>query len=234
LPTGYKIFGSAYKQWVYDSSITGANVPSGVYVNSVFTPRNTNRHIDFLNGRVIYSGVNSGANVTGSFAVKDFNIYFSNENEEDLILENNLKSNEKIPWSGSTYLPPYDNALPAIYINTDSIANVPFSFGGEDETKAFIKCVVFADDPYSLDGALSLFADSKNRSFKQKDFTQYPLNEFGDVKTPPYTFENVSNASAELLIDDVAVSKFKDTRGVSKSYIGFLDFDIIKYRYPRA
>ena len=28
LPSGYKVFGSAYKQWVYDSSITGANVPS--------------------------------------------------------------------------------------------------------------------------------------------------------------------------------------------------------------
>jgi hypothetical protein len=234
LPTGYRVFGSPYKQWVYDSSITGANIPSGVYVNSTFTPRAANKHIDFINGRVIYSGVATGAAVTGSFAVKDFNIYFSNENEEDLILENNLKSNEKMPWSGSTYLPPYDNALPAIYINTESLNNVPFSFGGEDESRAYMKCVVFADDQFSLDGVLSLFADSKNRLFKQKGFTEYPLNEFGDIKTPPYTFENVTQASTELYIDDIVVSKFKDTKGISKSYIGFMDFDIIKYRYPRA
>jgi len=234
LPNGYKVFGSAYKQWVYDSTITGANVPSGVYVNSVFSPRGNNKHIDFINGRAVYSGIATGAIVTGSFAVKDFNIYLSNENEEDLILDHSLKSKEKIPWNSSTYLEPYDNALPAIYINSESLINTPFAFGGEDESKVYMKCVVFANDPYSLDGALSLFADSKNRTFKQKDFTQYPLNEFGDVKTPPYTFENVNGSSAELFIDDVAVSKFKDSKGTSRSYIGFMDFDIIKYRYPRS
>jgi len=233
LPSGYKVFGSPYKQWVYDSTITGASIPSGVYVNSVFTPRGANKHIDYLNGRVIYSGISTGANVTGSFAVKDFNIYFSNENEEDLILENNLKANEKFSWTGKTYLQPYDNALPAIYIIPDSVGNSPFAFGGEDETRAIMKCVVFAEDPYSLDGVLSLFADSKQKVFKQKDFTDYPLNEFGDVKAPPYSFENVTSGSTELFLDEVIVSKFKDPRGKSKSYIGFMDFEIIKYRYPR-
>lgn len=239
LPSTYKAFGTEYRQWVYDSTITGATIPSGVFINSTFTPRSSALKIDFLNGRVLATGagVPTGAAVTGRFSVKDFNIYLSNENEEDLIIEKNISSQKKFPWSGATYLAPYDQTLPAIYIMSDSFENTPFSFGGEDETRSMMRSIVFADDPYSLDGVLSIFADSKNRVFKQKDFGSYPINEFGDIKTPPFSFDDYytnPDPSVELFIDDVTVSKFKDSRGSARSYIGFLDFEVINYRYPRA
>ena len=239
LPSNFKAFGTSYRQWVYDSSISGANVPSGVFINSTFVPRSSSLKIDYLNGRVLATGtgVLTGASVTGSFAVKDFNIYLSNENEEDLIIENNAAADKKFPWTGVNYLPPYDQTLPAIYIMPDSFENSPFSFGGEDETRSMMRSIVFADDPYSLDGVLSIFADSKNRVFKQKDFANYPLNEYGDLKSPPFSFDDYytnPDPSVELFIDDVTVSKFKDSRGTARSYIGFMDFEIIKYRYPRA
>lgn len=235
----YKAFGSAYHQFVYDSSISGAVVPSGVYINSVFTPRSSSLKIDYLNGRILTTGtgIPTGASVTGSFAVKDFNVYLTNENEDDLLIEHNNSSNKKFPWTGTTYLPPYDQTLPAIYIMPDSFQNTPFSFGGEDETRSTMRSIVFSDDPYSLDGVLSIFADSKNRVFKQKDFGSYPINEFGDIKNPPFSFDDYyknPDASVELFIDDVTVSKFKDSRGSARSYIGFLDFEVINYRYPRA
>lgn len=239
LSSTYKPFGSKYKQWVFDSSITGATIPTGFYVNSVFKSRDDGLKIDFLNGRVLASGVSTGAAVTGSFAVKEFNVYLSNDSEDDLILENNLEANKKFPWTGA-YLDPYDQVFPAVYVCPDNIDNKPFSFGGEDETTAYIKCVVFAESPYSLEGVMSLFADSKQKVFKEKDFTSYPLNEYGDIKTAPYSFDDYylnPDTNSELFIKDVTVSKFKDRRasaGAARSYIGFMDFEITKYRYPRA
>jgi hypothetical protein len=239
IPSTYKVFGSPHKQFVFDSSISGAIVPSGVFVNSVFKPRSNGLIMDYMNGRVLTTGVAATANITGAYSVKDFNIYMSNEDEEDLIIENNLEENAKFPWSG-TYIQPYDELIPAVFIIADSIKNKPFAFGGEDETRSNMKCVVFTDNPYHLDGVLSLFADSQKKVFTEKDFGDYPLTEYGDVKSYPYNYDNYysnPNPSVELFIDDVTVSKLKDTRSRSsnvRTYIGFIDFEVTQYRYPRA
>jgi hypothetical protein len=236
ISTTYKAFGSPYKQFVYDSTITGASIPSGVHVSGVFKSRNDGVVIDYINGRALISGVSTGVAVTGSFAVKDFNIYLTNENEDDLILDNNLDANKKFPWTGK-YIPPYDQVAPAIFIANDSTYNAPFSFGGEDESRSFVKCVVFADNPYQLDGVLSIFADSKSSSFKYKDFTGYPLTEYGDIKNGAYSYDSSATNQNDFFIDEVVCSKLKDSRargGNAKSYIGFIDFEVVKYRYPRA
>jgi hypothetical protein len=239
LPTSLKSFGSLYKQWVYDSSISGAIVPSGVYVNGAFNGRANGLKIDYINGRVLSTGIPTNAVVTGSFAVKDYNIYLTNENEEDLIIENNnLAANKKFPWSGK-YVQPYDQTIPAIYIITEGFHNTPFSMGGEDESRSHIKCVVFSDSPYSLDGVLSIFSDATQRVFKLQDFTSYPINEYGDVKSYPYAYDDYYDdpmPGSEMFIDHVVVSKLKDSRSRTqnpKSFVGFIDFEIIKYRYPR-
>lgn len=239
LPSSLKAFGSLYKQWVFDSSITGAVVPSGVYVNGAFKGRNDGIKIDYLNGRVLSTGIPTNAIVTGSFAVKDYNIYLTNENEDDLIIENNnLAANQKFPWTGK-YVQPYDQTIPAIYIAPEGFHNTPFAMGGEDETRSMFKCVVFAENPYSLDGVLSIFADTSQRVFKLQDFSTFPINEYGDAKAPPYIYDDYYDEAApqaELFIDHVTVSKLKDSRSRTqnpKSFVGFIDFEIIKYRYPR-
>jgi hypothetical protein len=89
IPSQYSVFGSPYKQWVSDYSISGATIPSGVFAGGTFYGRATGannssstRILDFDNGRALISGLSSGATVTGSFAVKDFNVYYSNDTEE--------------------------------------------------------------------------------------------------------------------------------------------------------
>lgn len=233
----YKVFGSPHKQWVFDSSITGATIPSGVYVSGVFKNRNNGVILDFINGRALVSGTTTGVNVTGSYSVKDFNIYLSNENEEDLILENNIEANSKFPQTG-TYIAPYDESFPAIYVLSDGNKNTPFAFGGEDETRSLMRAVVFAESSYQLDGVLSLFSDSTQKVFKLKDFTDFPITEYGDIKSGTYSFDDYytnPDITTELYIDDVTASKLRDRSKLgSKAYVGFLDFEIIKYRYPRV
>jgi len=236
IPSTYKVFGSPHKQWVYDSTITGATIPSGVHVSGVFKGRNDGVILDFINGRALISGAATGVNVTGSYSVKDFNIYLSNDNEEDLILENNIEANSKFSQTGA-FIAPYDQSFPAIYVLSDGNKNTPFAFGGEDETRSLMRGVVFAETPYQLDGALSLFADTQQKVFKLKEFSSFPITEYGDIKSGSYSFDDYytsPSVNAELFIDDVTASKLKDKSKLgSKAYVGFLDFEIIKYRYPR-
>ena len=69
-------YSSPHKQWVYDSSIEGANVPSGVYNDGTFLSRGDNGlQFDFDNGRALFDSSFGTTNTTvsGSYSVKDFN-----------------------------------------------------------------------------------------------------------------------------------------------------------------
>lgn len=125
--------------------------------------------IDFENGRVIETAGNFGTNetITGSFAVKDFNIYLTNETEEDLIIENKFKLNSRYGTPTMSGIEPYDQVTPAIFINHEYMRNDGFAFGGEDKSTSTIKAVVLADNEYQLEGVLSIFADSARKAIQK-------------------------------------------------------------------
>ena len=240
IPSVYKVFGSSYKQWVSDYSVSGATVPSGVFVNGVFRGRATGvsnttsaNILDFDNGRALLSGVSTSSTVTGSFAVKDFNIYYTNETEEDLILDRKKSSNESIGTNESfTYVAPYDQMVPAIYINNSSIQNEPFAFGGTNQTNTNINAIVITKDPYNLDGVLSIFADSFNQSIVNIPFEESAYTEYGDLKSGFYNYQTLKTKyidQQKFFVDKVVTSKLNDKERKSllnDLYVGFIDFDI--------
>ncbi len=239
LDSRFKAFGCAYKQWVTDSSISGANVPSGAFVNGVLKTRNDGLKLDFDNGRILSSGMAKTDTVTGSFAVKDFNIYFTNETEEDLLIDRKYVVNPRVYGPKEDYIAPYDAVVPAIFISAASSKNTPFAFGGEDTTKVLMKAVILAENSYQLDGVLSIFADSTQSVFPTIPLSGHPINEYGDLKSGTYSYQDLKaqySTAPLFFINDVDDSKLSDK--VSKSitndlYVGFLDFEIHQQRYPR-
>ena len=121
--------------------------------------------------------------------------------------------------------------------------NNPLALGGEDNTVTDITAVVFAENLYQLDGALSVFADSARVSFGNIPFTGSPLDEYGDVKSSAYPtgydYNNVAaaNDSEKYYINNVNVSKISDSadkRIPVDLFVGFIDFEIHKFRFPRS
>ena len=248
MPSVYKVFGSSYKQWVSDYSISGATIPSGVFVNGVFKGRATgvsnttsSNILDFDNGRALLSGVSATAVVTGSFAVKDFNIYYTNDSEEDLILDRKYSLNNNIGTNNvTTYVTPYDQMVPAIYINNASIKNEPFAFGGTNQTRTSMNAVVITQDPYNLDGVLSIFADSFNQCIVDIPYTESAYTEYGDLKSGFYNYQNLKTKyinQPKFFVDKVVTSKLNDKERKSllnDLYVGFIDFDISMIRNPNT
>ena len=237
------VYGSPYKQWVYDKNITGATIPSGFTINNQFVPTGTSgMKIDFDNGRIIFnSGVSTSLNVTGTYSVKEVNSYITDQPEDNLIIENKFVTNSRFTVS-ENYIAPYNPVTPCIFASIETAHNTAFAFGGEDETKCIIKVVAFCENLYQLDGVLSVFGDSYNEIFSIIPMTGHPLGEFNEMKTGAYPtgydYKNLSNAynSQTLFISHVETSKIRDS--VIKElnpilHIGFLDFEIKTYRYPR-
>jgi hypothetical protein len=262
-------YSTAYKQFVTDSSITGSTnpiIPSGAFLSTSgsFQLRDKDSFIkiDFENGGLILTGLGPHEDtltITGAFAVKDFNTYITNSSEEDLILESKFKQNSRYGSTGEiegTGIEPYDKVVPAIFINNEFARNVPFAFGGEDETQTTLKCVVMAENEYQLDGVLSIFADSYNSSIQMVPFTGYPITELGDIKAGlpgghgvggssaaascVYNYTGLVNAYSsiekKLYVNDVTVSKFSDRAqktSLGGLKIGFIDFELHQHRFPR-
>ena len=237
------VYGSPYKQWVYDKNITGATIPSGFTINNQFVPTGTSgMKIDFDNGRIIFnSGVSTNLSITGTYSVKEVNSYITDQPEDNLIIENKFVTNSRFTVS-ENYIPPYNPVTPCIFASIETAHNTAFAFGGEDETKCIIKVVAFCENLYQLDGVLSIFGDSYNEIFSIIPMTGHPLGEFNEMKTGAYPtgydYKNLSNTynSQTLFISHVETSKIRDS--VIKElnpilHIGFLDFEIKTYRYPR-
>jgi len=240
LPDSYKTYSSPYKQWVTDSSIVGSENPI-IPTQFMGSGRDDGIIFDFENGRIIETGGSFGTQetITGTFAVKDFNIYLTNETEEDLILENKFVQNSRYGDSEGG-IKPYDQVVPAIFINSETIQNVPFAFGGEDETRMTIKAVVLAEDSYSLDGVLSIFADSRHENVNIIPFSGHPATEYGDIKNGSYNYTDLINThkglEVPLYIEDVVVSKLSDKaqkQSIGDLKVGFIDFDVYQHRFPR-
>ena len=238
LPSGWNAWGSPDKQWVANSAVTGATVPSGVFINSSFSGRSSGLILDYENGRILTSGISPSATITGSYSAKEINVYPTNQDEESLIVEKTQENaNQKVGTSINTrYLPPYSQKIPAVFVNVQTQENTPFALGGMDLTVNKVNLVVMTKQPYELDGVLGLFADTADEIFKEIPFDSYPYTEQGDVKSL-YNYETLAAQSQEYYsIDEVKSSKATDSLRRSlgtQLYIGFVDMEISKPRYPR-
>jgi hypothetical protein len=246
----YTPYASPYKQWVTDSSASGIHMPSGISGNGGFIPRGESGLVlDFNNGRALFSGDGSedfNYTLSGTFPVKDFNIYLTNQSEEDLIVESKFDNNNRFQSIGSG-IAPYKEATPAIFVSLHDSTIEPFAFGGLKKTNLFFRCTVFADNLYQLDGALSLFVDTYDEAFPEFHFADYPLTELGDIKDAPstvntsgagYNYDSlVSERKGESFlyyIENVHASKV--SQSVSKKthdglFLGVIDFEVCKSRY---
>jgi len=232
----------------------GASEPSGVYVDSVFVEQGDPTYdllIDHNEGRILTKAVGHGGadligkEVTGSFKRKEINVYITNETEEQLLLQNDFILSDIV--GEPTYLKQQSElgdrkySLPAAFISLNQSANIPFAFGGVDNTMTTIRVVVITDSNYSLDAVLSLFRDSQNVSFKLVNFEDFPFGEFFHVKEFPYSYPDFisekSSSRPAAFVERVVVSKLFDRSGTQIPpglRIGFMDFDISNIRSPRG
>lgn len=246
LDPNFLAFASPHKQWLADSSIPGANIIDSINLDGFNVKRGAQSiKYDFNNGRVLIPRViaNPSSVVDGQYAVKDFNTYITDQTEEELLIETKFDKNSRFDQDIFEGIKPYDQVVPAIFISYEKGENIPFAFGGEDITESSIRCVIFAENSYQLDGVFSILRDTNLTSVANVGFNEHPLNEFGDLKFGHYDYKDLSdryfnrrNSHTSFYVDKITVSKLND-RVAKKShpglYIGFADFTIRSHRFPR-
>ena len=240
IPPNLDAFYAPFRQLVG----AGASVSTGVYIGGALVNQGTSGLlIDFNEARVLVDSgeVAAGTPITGSFDTKEVNVYITNDSEEELIMNNDFYVDD----FGNTYLQNKDDlngkkyTLPAAFISYNRSENTPRALGGLEDTRSAIRVVTIVQDNYTLDGMISMFRDGARETFPLIPYDSFPYGEFFHLKSPPYTYASVVAANKtrpQMYIESVTTSKLFDKTNKSIPIgvrIGFLDFDLSSYRFPR-
>lgn len=240
-----KIYASPYRQFVADNSINGANIPSGVLVGNSFNSKGSNGlAIDYDKGRILFNNNYNPASVKCSYAYKEYNVYYNESQDEQLVFEakypvrptdySSEASNKGLLYDQLTY--------PAIFVKTQYNENFPFAFGGLDETQVDIRCIFLADSTYLLDAGVSIASDLARTYFPILHPKDMPFNMYGDYKNNiNYNYLNLCSqysqtGSLMALVDTVSISKFAPSVNKmigNNSFGAFADFTVKFIREPR-
>ena len=183
---GYKTYSSSYSQFVADASITGATIPTGLYVgenNLVNVGQGGSTglfDINYLDGKVYFSGEQT-ADITGSFAIKDFNVYLTNQPEDKILFETKYTERNKIDLT-PTGLEADTKTYPVVYLKNMGSSNEPISFGGQDQTTINVRAIVLAQSQFELDAVGSIFRDTQKTLVPLFEEDEMPFNSFGGYK----------------------------------------------------
>jgi len=236
---GFSVYAAPFKQPISDFSISGAQIPTGVYVNGNFCNKGQSGLIfDYLNNRAIFSGGNNNLIVSGNYSIKDFNVYLTTTTDEELIYETafQIQASYAKPLSG---LSKYDLTVPGIFITNSNFTNESYSLGGLIESTINIHCIILSNSKDQLDAVGCLLADEKYSSFPIMGSGFIPYNYYGDYRTAlgNYNYLNyVSQFSNNLAyIADADFYKLSN-RDFSNRYpdlrAAFADFQIKYVRFP--
>jgi len=243
---GFYTYGAPYKQMVVDSSISGASIISGIYINNIFSKIGENNltGINSSQGHLYFTSQinNPSSSLSGNYAVKDFNIFLTSETEEDLLFETQFQLNPKTSQN-PTGLPLNAETYPVVYLKYQGGDNEPLAFGGLDKTNINVRAIVLSDSIFKLDALTSIFRDTVRTYVPLIYENEMPFNILGSANNGYFNYNNLTANKLQnddyLHIDNVYVSKI-DSRFINSYnklnpnvFTAFVDFDLSKNRYPR-
>lgn len=234
----YDVWASPFRQWVSDQSVQNAQIPSGVYQDGNFVARGTSGlAIDFNMGRVLVSGgLNSP---TAAYSLREFNLYYTTLSEPELLIENSYQIQPQISQvTGGLFW--NQQPVPAIFIKNNFTENVPWAFGGTDQSETSMSCIVLADSQYKLDACCGALADTARKYFPLFPVESLPYGVLGDYKNPTsgYNYNTLCSEYTGFLVYNsrVRVSKFTEqtNKQINKTiFAALIDFDLEFQRDPR-
>ena len=243
----YYTYSLPYQPVVADQSVAGANIMSGLYVSGVFCTTGVSGLIDinYEKGQAYFSSpiANPETQLSGRFAISDFNIKLTSDPEEFLLLETKhfLKPKTTVPVTG---LGNNDITYPVIYIKNYGGQNEEYAFGGTEKTVNTFRLLILADSQYALDGVFSIIKDRARTVVPMlTGITELPYNNLGGVNNG-YNYKVLTtgrfHSSDSFWLDKVHTSTLHGVgyvhfRNLNPTvFVGVIDLSINGYRQPRS
>jgi hypothetical protein len=160
-------YSCSYLQLVNDTSISGANIMSGVYLNNTFVGIGTSglSKINHYDGNVSFSNpLPSGTIISGNFSIKDFNVYLSDSLDYKVVMDTKFSSNPKYSQQ-ATGVPLGEKVMPAIFLIPKTQEAKDLAFAGLDDNFMRIRGVIVCQNAYQRVGISNILKNLKLKQF---------------------------------------------------------------------
>ncbi len=213
---GLYTYSIPFSQLVSDSSVSGAHVPTGIYVNGNFivTGQSGFFGYDYERGYALFQNPITGT-VSGVYSIKDFNVALTSEPEERIIFEKQLTVRPKYNQS-PTGLKNNEVTYPIIFVKNNYLKNTPFSLGGVVSTRIEPTCYVFADSQEKSDAVAGLLVDSVYSNIAFFQDSDMPYDTYGRFNSGiMFNYYNTISGKTpstnnSLYISEVNMANFED------------------------
>lgn len=238
LVSGYNSYSAAHRQFVYDSSISGVTVPSGIRVSAGFIPTGSSGVvIDWYKGQALSTGSLSSPSMAYSY--KEINIYFTSSSAQQVLFENKFVLNPRSRPSNENF-DAKDLVYPCIFIKSSAGANKPLCFDGCATTNMPVRLVVLAENPYQYRAITAALRDEKHKMMALFSPSQLPFNNLYSLNAPSFDYSSSvttiqSDSSRLAFIREVSVSDFQDRVNneiAPHVFGGIVDLDLEFVRFP--
>lgn len=240
----YYTYSAPYRPFVADSSVPGAVVMSGIYLNNSFIRTGQSGFVDinYDKGLVYFSNPVTGS-LSGNYAVKDFSITLTNKPEENILIETKHSLKPRV-GDTVTGLNLNDIVYPIVYLKNNGGTNESFSIGGCEESITKARAIILASSLYERDAVVSILKDTARSFIGQLSPSEMPFNSLGGIKNNVFNYINLvigkAGANNTIFIKRANVSTFSQenfqsltSMNPSEVFVAFVDFDLAAYRYPR-
>ena len=193
---GLYTYSAPFSQFISDFSVSGAIVPTGIYINSNFVSTGQSGFFGFNyeKGLAYFTqAIPSTAVVSGRYSIKDFNISMTNNLEESILFETQLSLRPKTAI-GLTGQADDETSFPVIFIKNNGYENQPFSFGGTESTKVNYTFFIFADSQQQLDAVEGLICDSCRTYMPYFEVSEMPYDAYGRIKNSYFNYLTVKQS----------------------------------------
>ena len=216
-----------FKSLCNDTSISGANVLSGVYLNGNYVSIGQSglSAINHYQGAIYFNNpLPINTIISGNYAIKDFTIEITDEPEYKLLFETKYTPSFKYNQTVSG-LDLDVKTFPIIFLRTKNDDDEPFALGGIENKKKIIRAVVVADTEYQRMAVCNILKDMMYSPLFL--IHSVPFDTMGNITGINYNFTNLVRDTAyypwimKVKTSDVqSNNEFKDLR----QNISFVDF----------
>lgn len=240
-------YAAPYKPLIADTSVSGATIMTGVYLNGALAGTGTSgiQAINYDEGLVYFTSAQATTTtISGNFAVKEFQVSITDKSEEQILFETKYEIKGKITQTLSG-LQENQATYPIIYIKNNGGHNEPWSFGGTDQTITNVRLMVLAESQWQLDGITSFIKDRVRCFIPIVEPSEVPFNALGGTQLGGYNYTTLTASKIPVntvWIDDVThlsfdrastlMAEFKKIN--PKVWPAMLDMRLMGYRNPRA
>lgn len=225
---GTYVYTSPVKPLCNDTSISGANILSGVYLGSQYVSVGQSglQSINHYKGALYFTGTNPNTTISGSGALKEINIKLTNQPDWKLLFETHYVTNNTNPIASTTGLPLDSETTPVVFIRHKMQENRPFGFARLDNQTIHMRAIAVCDNEFQKIGVTTIL---KNLNLRAIPMITPPFDAQGNMTGVNFNYntapQDISVTPIILGVKVVDVPQQGDFRNIVRN-MAIVDFEI--------